>query len=144
LEALDVLKKMEELGGRNRRQSVETLMREARRLGCRTEVGGGKDGGINFRYGSIRYAILDVNVQGQVKLYVQPHPNKTAPESLTDALNACILQNPGLEPKSAPIHSYGHLRESVEEVPHASLLAYLERAIDLIRDNYYRGTEDRS
>ncbi len=138
MDALDILKKMEELGGTERRQSVENLMREARKLHCKTEVGGGQAGGINFRYGSIRYAIMDINVQGQVKLYVQPHPNKTAPEELTDALNHCIQTQQGLEPKSFPIKSYGHLKESVEDVPDESLVTFLTETIEWIRNTYYR------
>lgn len=138
MDALDILRKMDELGGEDRRKAVEQLMREARRLQCKTEVGGGQAGGINFRYGSIRYAIMDVNVQGQVKLYVQPHPNKAAPEELTEGLNHCIQSNPGLEPKSFPINSYGHLKDNVEEVPVDSLVAYLTEAIEWIRNVYYR------
>lgn len=138
MDALDILRKMAELGGDERRQAVEQLMREARKLHCKAEIGGGQAGGINFRYGSIRYAILDINVHGQVKLYVQPHPNKSAPDELAEGLNQCIQSQPGLEPKSFPINSYGHLKDNVEDVPVESLVAYLTEAIEWIRNIYYR------
>ena len=69
---------LKEKWGTVRRQRIEQLIRHAHDQGCSSEVGGGRIGGINFRYGSIRYAIMDVDVYGNVKLYVQPHPNKTA------------------------------------------------------------------
>lgn len=140
LDKLDVIRKTEELGGKEHRDALEMLMRKANKLGCDLDVGGGRAGGINIRYGSIRYAIMDVNVHGEVKLYVQPHPGKEAPEEVIDSLNGLIAGDDSLDPKSFPISSYGHLNEPLEDIPAESLLMYLNGAIDVIRQTYYAGT----
>lgn len=140
MDKLDVIRKTEELGGKARRSALENLIRKANKLGCELDVGGGRAGGINFRYGSIRYAIMDINVHGEVKLYVQPHPGKDAPEAVIDALNGLIKSDEALEPKSFPIASYGHLSGSLEDIPADSLSSYLDGAVDIIRRAYYSGS----
>jgi hypothetical protein len=134
---LEILEKTEELGGEERRKGLERLMIMGRDLGCSLEIGGGKVGGINFRYGSIRYAILDVNAEGEIKLYASPHPGKVASETLHTALNTCIEKSEGLEPRQFPIGTYGMLQSKIEEVPIESLEKFLETSIALIREEYY-------
>lgn len=138
VDKLSVIRKTEELGGKERRTALEQIIRIAHKLGCASEVGGGRIGGINFRYGSIRYAIMDVNVEGEVKLYVQPHPNKTAPEDVSGSLNGYIKDHQSLSVKSFPLTCYGHLENRLEEIEHKDLVGYLERAVQCIRDTYYR------
>ena len=84
MDKLTVIQKAQELGGergKERRDAIEKLMIYARSKGCNIEAGGGRIGGINFRYGGIGYAIMDLSTEGDVKLYAQPHPNKTAPRA---------------------------------------------------------------
>ena len=137
MDTLEVVKKAEQIGGEERRSAIEHLLITARDCGCDPRVGGGQAGGMNIRYGSIGYAILDVNTQGIVKLYVQPHPNKVAPDELMDALNGFIETQEELEPKSFPINSYGHLEAKIEEIPNDVLERYLRKAVELIREEYY-------
>jgi hypothetical protein len=138
LDKLDVIQLAEERGGTDRRKALEHVMITARNLGCDADIGGGRAGGINFRYGSIRYAIMDVNTKGLVKLYVQPHPGKDAPDQMKDGLNDFIGEMEALEPKSFPINSYGHLEDKVEDIPNDDLDAFLEESVRRIREVYYR------
>lgn len=138
MDKLTVIKKAQELGGDERRTVIEQLMRAAHKMGCDSEVGGGRMGGINFRYGSIRYAIMDVNVEGEVKLYVQPHPNKAPPEQVAERLNRYIRESDGLEVKSYPLTCYGHLEGKIEDLPADALKGYLSEVISVIRETYYR------
>lgn len=138
MDKLDVIKKMEAEGGMERRRGLEDLIRQARKLGCSIEIGGGRVGGINLRYGSIGFAIMDVNCHGEVKLYVQPHPSRPAPAELRDALNDFIGERKTeLEPKTHPINSYSLLQKKLEEIESDALHAYLEEAIERIRGTYY-------
>ncbi len=137
MDKLDILHKTEADGGTDRRKKLEVLMMEGRRLGCRLEVGGGQAGGINFRYGSLLYAVMDINTKGEVKLYVQPHPTRSAPPELSKALNGYIEQAAGLDPKTFPISSYGYLKTKLEDVPIEDLMAWLHTSIDQIRGTYY-------
>ncbi len=134
---LEILHKSQELGGDERRDGLEKLMIKGRDMGCTLEIGGGKAGGINFRYGSIRYAVLDINCDGEVKLYASPHPGKPAPEELHQALNDFIESTEGLEPRQFPIGTYGMLKAKIEEVPTESLESFMSTAIALIRQEYY-------
>ena len=134
---LEILHRSAELGGDERRKGLERLMITGRDLGCALEIGGGKVGGINFRYGSIRYAVLDVNTEGEVKLYASPHPGKSAPEDLHTALNDAIKAAEGLEPRQFPIGTYGMLQSKIEEVPIESLESFMHTSISLIRAEYY-------
>jgi hypothetical protein len=137
VDKLAVVQKAEELGGKERRNALEQLMIAARTLGCTIDAGGGRIGGINFRFGSIGYAILDVSTTGDVKVYVQPHPNKTAPEALTTRLNEYVAQHPDLNLKTHPINCYGLLDTKVEAIPIEALSSFLETAVQAIRDTYY-------
>jgi len=137
LDKYDVLKRTEKRGGEERRSSLEDVVIAARQLGFDLQVGGGRAGGINMRYGSIGYAVMDINTNGRVKVYVSPHPNKDAPEDMRDSLNAFIDERDELTPKSFPISSYGHLEEPLEEIPSDTLVGYLEHALELIREEYY-------
>lgn len=137
LDKLDVILKAERLGGQRRREALENIMIRARELGCRNEIGGGRAGGINMRYGSIRYAIMDINVRGEVKLYVQPHPGGSSPDALAEHLNSCIDETEGLDPKSFPIGTYGQLQDKVEDIPDDALKAYLAEAVDQIHQAHY-------
>lgn len=143
MDKLQVIKKSEELGGGDRRSALEKLMLKAHQLGCDSEVGGGRIGGINFRYGSIRYALLDVNVEGEVKLYVQPHPNKPPPKDVSDRLNGYIKDNEHLEVKSFPLTCYGHLEGKLEDMPSDALFGYLSESVKCIRETYYKSSRAR-
>ena len=124
--------------GEARRDTLEHIIRTAHKLGCASEVGGGRIGGINFRYGSIRYAIMDINVDGEVKLYVQPHPNKAAPEELSQTLNDYIKNHESIMVKSHPLTCYGHVEKLLEEIEVEDLEGYLEKAVACIKETYYR------
>jgi hypothetical protein len=137
VDKLQVIQLAQEKGGRERRDAIEKLMIYARNLGCNIEAGGGRIGGINFRYGGIGYAIMDLNTDGEVKLYAQPHPNKTAPESLSNRINKFLEDNEQLNLKSHPINCHGLLIDKVENVSHQALIAFLDVAIEAIKDTYY-------
>ena len=138
MDKLTVIRKAQELGGSERRTALELLIRCAHKLGCSSEVGGGRVGGINLRYGSIRYAVMDVNVKGDVKLYVQPHPNKTPPETVSDTLNEYIKEHPTLSVKSFPLTCYGHAELPIEEIEQEHLEGYVTEVVRCIRDTYYK------
>lgn len=123
--------------GKERREKMEKLMVYARNLGCNIEAGGGRIGGINFRFGSIGYAIMDLSTEGDVKLYAQPHPNKTAPEALTNRINKFLGESADLKLKSHPINCHGLLSDKVEDVNLSSLCEFLEMALQAIKDTYY-------
>lgn len=137
MDKLQVIQLAQEKGGRERRDAIEKLMIYARNLGCNIEAGGGRIGGINFRYGGIGYAIMDLNTDGEVKLYAQPHPNKTAPESLSNRINKFLEDNEQLNLKSHPINCHGLLIDKVENVSYQALIAFLDVAIEAIKETYY-------
>lgn len=137
MDTLDVVRRAEKRGGTQRREALEQLIIAARELGYDLRIGGGRAGGVNIRYGSIGYAVVDVNTKGIVKLYVQPHPNKDAPDEMREALNGFVEEADSLEPKSFPINTYGHLEDAIEDLSLDALEAYLERARDLIIETYY-------
>mgnify|MGYP006193073457 CR=1 FL=1 len=137
MDALEVIKTAEKHGGMPRREALEHLAISARKLGYDIRIGGGQAGGFNIRYGSIGFAVVDVDTQGIIKLYVQPHPNKEAPEVLREKLNAFVGASETLEPKSFPINNYGHLEDKIEEVSFDAIEAYMETARDLIIQTYY-------
>lgn len=138
MDKLDVIKKMEAEGGPERRSSVESLILKARKAGCKIEIGGGRVGGINIRYGSIGFALLDVNCNGDVKIYVQPHPSRPAPEELHNKLNNIIGEKKDdLEPKTHPINSYSLLQKKLEDIQDDALHDFLDQAIAEIRQVYY-------
>lgn len=138
VDKLQVIQTAEKNGGKERREAIEKLMIYARTKGCNIEAGGGRIGGINFRYGGIGYAIMDLSTEGDVKLYAQPHPNKTAPESLSQKINKYLENNEALELKSHPINCHGLLTKKVEEIPRQALYDFLDLAIDAIKEAYYK------
>jgi len=137
VDKLQVIQAAEEKGGKPRREAIEKLMIYARNLGCQVEAGGGRVGGINFRFGSNGYAIMDLSTEGDVKLYAQPHPNKTAPESLSARINKFLEDREDLKLKSHPINCHGLLAQKVEEVPLSALIEFLEISLQSIKDTYY-------
>lgn len=138
MDKLQVIQAAEAKGGKPRREAIEKLMIYARELGCNIEAGGGRIGGINFRYGGIGYAIMDLSTEGDVKLYAQPHPNKAAPDSLCNRINQFLKEREDtLELKSHPINCHGLLKKRVEEVKYEPLAEFLEVAVEAIKDTYY-------
>ena len=137
MDKLQVIQAAEEKGGKKRREAIEKLMIYARNLGCNIEAGGGRIGGINFRFGGIGYAIMDLSTEGDVKLYAQPHPNKTAPEALSNRINKFLEGREDLKLKSHPINCHGLLNDKVEDVPLSALTQFLETALQAIKDTYY-------
>lgn len=137
MDTLDVVKKAEKLGGTTRREELEQVAINLRDMGCEMRIGGGRAGGINFRYGSIGYSVLDVNTKGVVKLYASAHPGKDAPEEYRDAVNDFIDSREELTPKSFPISSYGHLEDPIEEIGSEPLIEFGQHVIRLIRKHYY-------
>jgi len=141
LDTLAVVRKAEKRGGTERREKLEKVLIRARELGCDMQIGGGRAGGMNLRYGSIGYAVMDINTKGVVKLYAQPHPNKSPADEHWQQLNDFIEENDQLEPKSSPINTYGHLEDKIEDIETEALIGYLEEAIDLVREYYYKPWE---
>ena len=137
MDKLQVIQIAESKGGKARREAIEKLMIYARNLGCNIEAGGGRIGGINFRYGGIGYAIMDLSTDGDVKLYAQPHPNKTAPEELSNRINKFLENREDLQLKSHPINCHGLLNQKVEDVPLSALIEFLETALQAIKAVYY-------
>ncbi len=137
MDTLDVMKKAESLGGEGRRKALEDVVINAREMGCDLKIGGGKAGGINLRYGAIGYAVLDINTEGQVKLYASAHPGKDAPDEYRDAVNDFIKTREELIPKSYPINTYGHLEDPIEDVGSRPVVEFAEHVISLIREHYY-------
>ncbi len=145
LDKLQVIKAAEAQGeergegrGKERRDAIEKLMVYARNLGCAVDAGGGRIGGINFRYGSIGYAILDVSTAGDIKVYAQPHPNKAAPEAMSKSINDYLTQNEFLNLKSPPVNCHGLLIDKIEDIPISALIDYLEFSLQHIKDTYYK------
>ncbi len=141
MDTLAVVRKAEKRGGTERREKLEKVLIRARELGCDMQIGGGRAGGMNLRYGSIGYAVMDINTKGVVKLYAQPHPNKSPADEHWQQLNDFIEENDQLEPKSSPINTYGHLEDKIEDIETEALIGYLEEAIDLVREYYYKPWE---
>ncbi len=137
MDTLDVMQKAEKLGGKERRNALEDVVINAREMGCELKIGGGKAGGINLRFGAIGYAVLDINTEGQVKLYASAHPGKDAPDEYRDAVNNFIESREELEPKSFPINTYGHLEDTIEEVGARVVVEFAEFVIGMIRKHYY-------
>lgn len=137
MDTLDVMKKAEEEGGVDRRKALEEVMINAREMGCTMQIGGGRAGGMNLRYGAIGYAVLDINTKGLVKLYASAHPGKDAPDEYRKAVNDFIEAHESLQPKSFPINTYGHLEDTVEEVGPEVLVQFVDHVVRLIRKYYY-------
>ncbi len=137
MDTLDILDKARELGGEARRDAMMRVFLTARDLGCKITPGGGKVGGFNVRYGTLKYAILDMNTRGEVFLHIRPHPNKDLPADKKAAANKFVSSLDGITIKNAPINHYGQAEEPVEEIPEDSLETFLEYAVSTIREEYY-------
>jgi hypothetical protein len=138
LDALDVLLKAREDGGTERKSAMEHIIRQARNLGCAALISDSKEGGFKIRYGSIRYAILDVNTKGRVYLHIKAHPNKDLPDGQQDASNEFIAALEGVKIKNGPINCYGQVEEPIENIPRESVDQFLNFAVDTIQGIYYR------
>jgi len=137
LDTLDILNKAEELGGPTRKEAMMKTFIAARQLGCKITPGGGKVGGFNVRYGSLKYAILDMNTRGEVFFHIKHHPNKDLPAEKKQTANDFVAALEGMTIKNAPINHYGQAEEPIEEIPLESLENFLEYAVNTIRVEYY-------
>lgn len=137
LDTLDVVKKAEREGGTERREVLEEVLIHARKMGCDMQIGGGRAGGMNLRYGAIGYAVLDINTLGVVKLYASPHPGKDPTDEHRGSVNSFIEESEELEPKSFPLNTYGHMEDPVEEIGAEPLVRFIQHSVELIRKNYY-------
>ncbi len=142
MDTLDVLNKAESMGGAERREAMQRVTMMARDRGCRFSVGGGKVGGFNIRYGSINYAVMDVNCAGEVFLHIKPHPSKDITDEEREAANDFVGSLEGITIKNAPINNYGQAEEAVEDIPAESLDRFLEWSVGFIRDRYYNPHRD--
>ena len=137
MDTLDVLDKAEHKGGESRREAMTQVIMTARDLGCDFNVGGGKAGGFNVRYGSIRYAVMDLNTRGEVFLHIKHHPSKDITDEEREEANEFVKELDGFEVKNGPINNYGQIEEAIEEVPIDAIEQFLERTVNKIRENYY-------
>lgn len=137
MDALDVLQKSRAEGGEERKDAIEHLIVRARQLGCTPLVSDSKDGGFKIRYGSIRYAVLDVNTKGRVYFHVKAHPNKDLPEDLSERANTFIVNLEGVDIKNGPINCYGQAEQTIEEIPRESIDQFLEYSVNTIQEHYY-------
>ncbi|MBN1944256.1 MAG: hypothetical protein JW797_01215 [Bradymonadales bacterium] len=137
MDSLDVLKKAEELGGEDRKRALLHVINYARQKGCDFTTGGGKVGGFNIRYGSLKYAVLDVNTEGTLFLHIKPHPGKPLPDDYRTKANEFIQSLEGITIKNGPIHHYGQVESLVEEVPGESIELFLDFIIQAIHELYY-------
>jgi hypothetical protein len=137
MDFLDVLAKAEELGGETRREALMQTIIKARNLGCESTPGGGKIGGINIRYGSLKYAIMDVNTRGEVFLHIKPHPNKEITDEQKEEANLFLTKLDGIEIKNAPVNHYGQANDPIEDIPDEAIDKFLERCVSFIRKIYY-------
>ena len=137
MDTLDVVHKAEDDGGTERRKIFEEILIHAREMGCEMQIGGGRAGGINLRYGAIGYAVLDINCHGVVKVYASPHPGKDPEDEHRAAINNFIDESEELEPKSFPVNTYGHLEDPVEEIGVEPVVKFIRHSVELIRKYYY-------
>ncbi|MFW5967627.1 MAG: hypothetical protein ACOCV2_08925 [Persicimonas sp.] len=138
MDTLDVLEKAERKGGPERRERMTQVIMAARDLGCSYNVGGGKAGGFNIRYGSLRYAVMDLNTRGEVFLHIKHHPSKDITDDQRDEANEFVESIDGFTIKNGPINNYGQIEEEIEDVPIEALEKFLERTVETIREIYYR------
>ncbi len=138
MDKLDILHLYEEKGGIERREIVVNVMVAARKFGCRLMIGGGRKGGLNLRYGSIGFAVMDIDTAGKVKVYAQPHPNGKKDTLLNARINTYLENSEFLNPTSMPINTYGHLDVPVEEIPQEALIGFLFENITAIKETYYK------
>ena len=137
MDFIEILAKADDLGGPERKASMMKTIICARQLGCDTTPGGGKIGGVNIRYGSLKYAVMDVNTKGEVFLHIKHHPNKEIPDEDREGANAFLESVDGLGIKNAPVNHYGQCELPIEEIPAEALETFLEYAVGRIRTKYY-------
>ena len=138
MDTLESLQKARQLGGDARRDAMMKTFIAARELGCDITPGGGKVGGFNVRYGTLKYAIMDMNTRGEVFLHIKPHPNKDLDADKKQQANDFVNNLEGLTIKNAPINHYGQTQEPIEEIPEETLTDFLEYAVNIIRVEYYQ------
>ena len=137
MDLLEVMSKAEELGGPERKDALRQTIIRARDLGCDTSPGGGKIGGVNIRYGSLKYAVMDINTRGEVFVHIKHHPNKDIDPEDQIAANEFLEQLKGLEIKNAPVNHYGQCENPIEEISADALEQFLEFAVGRIRKQFY-------
>lgn len=137
MDFLEILSKAEELGGQERREAMMQTIIRARDLGCDTTPGGGKIGGVNIRYGSLKYAVMDINTRGEVFVHIKHHPNKDIDPDDQVAANEFLTQLKGLEIKNAPVNHYGQCEQPIEEIDAGAIEQFLEFAVTRIRKQFY-------
>lgn len=137
MDALDVLRKAEEMGGSERKDAMLKTLTTARKYGCTYNTGGGKVGGFNIRYGSLNFAVMDVNCEGTIYLHIKSHPGKPITDEQRADYNKYITGLEGIEIKNGPIHHYGQVVAGVEEIPFDSIEAFLQYSVENITTNYY-------
>lgn len=142
MDFLEILAKAEELGGLERRKAMMETIIKSRDLGCDATPGGGKIGGVNIRYGSLKYAVMDVNTRGEVFLHIKAHPNKDIDPAKQDLANQFLDSLEGLEIKNAPVNHYGQADSPIEEIPAEALEQFLEYAVGNIRETFYAPHQD--
>lgn len=138
MDALEVLKKAEQLGGMERKEAMLNVLRVARRFGCKFSPGGGKVGGFNIRFGSLSYAVMDINTEGTLFLHIKPHPGKPISEDYRTEANEYISGLEGIKIKNGPIHHYGQVEAEVENIPADSIEAFLDYTVGHINRTYYQ------
>ncbi len=137
MDTLEILSKAQELGGDARREAMLRTFRTARELGCNVTPGGGKVGGFNVRYGTLKYAVMDMNTKGEVFLHIKHHPSKDLAAEKKERANKFVSELDGVTIKNAPINHYGQTEEPIEEIPEESMTNFLEYVVDVIRTEYY-------
>lgn len=137
MDTLEILSKAQELGGDSRREAMLKVFITARDLGCNITPGGGKVGGFNIRYGSLKYAIMDMNTRGEVFLHIKHHPNKDLDPEKKLKSNTFVSALEGVTIKNAPINHYGQAEEPIEDIPEDSMTSFLEYVVNVIRTEYY-------
>lgn len=137
MDLLEVMAKAKELGGPERKDAMMRTIIKARELGCSTTPGGGKTGGVNIRYGSIKYAVMDINTRGEVFVHIKHHPSKPIDPEDQKRANEFLAGIKGLAIKNAPVNHYGQCEDPIEEIDADALDAFLEFAVARIREKYY-------
>ncbi len=137
MDFLEILAKAERLGGTARKEALTKAIISARDHGCKITPGGGKAGGVNVRYGSLKYSVMDINTKGEVFIHIKHHPSKKITDEQREEANDFIAELEGLEIKNGPINHYGQCAIPVEDIPIESLESFLTWAIDTIRVRYY-------
>jgi len=124
--------------GNARKKALEQVIVRSRKLGCSILISDSKEGGFKIRYGSIRYAILDVNTKGRVYFHVKAHPNKDLPEELHKRANDFIkFLEPDVTIKNGEINCYGQAEQRIEDIPKIKLEGFIKYAVNTIQDHYY-------